>query len=72
VNQQWLVVETNLTLNSGELVRHGDQGFAVALALVCWQREDAGQVVALLRFLLFREVADNMGTPVITLTQQIE
>lgn len=44
-------------LDLGQLVRHGDQELAVALALVGRQREDAGQVVALIRALLLGEVA---------------
>ena len=45
----------------GEFVAEGDEEFAVALALVLRQREDASDVVALGGFLLLAEVADEMA-----------
>ena len=46
----------HLALDLAQLVRHGYQELAIALALVRRQRQDAGQIVSLLRQLLLGEV----------------
>lgn len=53
----------HLALDLGQLVAHGDQELAIALALVGGQRQDAGQVVPLLAALLLGEVPCAVGLP---------
>jgi hypothetical protein len=44
----------------------------VALALKRWQRQYAGHVVVVEGFLLFAEVADDLGAILVTLAQYVE
>mmetsp|Transcript_41598 Transcript_41598/g.106452 ORF Transcript_41598/g.106452 Transcript_41598/m.106452 type:complete len:349 (+) Transcript_41598:700-1746(+) len=56
----------------GELVREGDEEAAVALALVRRQREDARQVVLLLRGLLLGKVAHHVVPRGVVLREDVE
>mmetsp|Transcript_19883 Transcript_19883/g.50441 ORF Transcript_19883/g.50441 Transcript_19883/m.50441 type:complete len:448 (-) Transcript_19883:704-2047(-) len=62
----------HLALNLGQLVRHGDEELAVALALVRGEAQDAGQVVPLLAALLLAEVAHHVRAALVDLAQDVE
>ena len=55
-----------LALLLAELVRELDKQLAVAVPLMLGQRENAGNVVVLGALLLFRKVADDVATGVVS------
>lgn len=55
-----------------ELRTKFDENFAVALALVRWQRENTRYIIVFTRLLLFREVANDVTTKRVHLAHDVE
>ena len=60
--RKWLLRASQLAFFLAELVGEFDQQLAITVSLVLGESEDTGDVIIVGRFLLFREISNNMAT----------